>query len=167
MRYCVWIDAKLYVVFMNSLLDIIENIFATQICTVFLWFIVVFWLEIEIQSFLLLLKGPCHTRHLHAQYWDKKILLQKKYIFNQYIFEQFFVVWKDFEMQIQYFDKKMSFYQNIVCENILCDMGLRFIFKPPGRSEYGYEKFVGRLEGFRNSGFGHAPRMGSNWHGWP
>jgi hypothetical protein len=38
-------------------------------------------------------------------------------------------VWKDFEMQLQYFDKKMSlycniflsFYRNIVCRNVSCE----------------------------------------------
>jgi len=42
------------------------------------------------------------------------------------------LVWKDCEMSLQYFEEKKYYYQNvflylycnIVCKNIVCDMGL-------------------------------------------
>ncbi len=91
--------------------------------------------------------GPRHTQYFCTQYCDKKIFFNQ-YFFHRLNWKYLFldtyvpqmsmdtrksslmpVLWKDFEIQLQYFDKKMSFnlfiaisfYLNIVCKNILCD----------------------------------------------
>ncbi len=52
-----------------------------------------------------------------------------KRCFSSYIFpaiwtENLSMAWKYFEGQPQYFDKKISFYRNIECQNDICDEGL-------------------------------------------
>jgi len=36
------------------------------------------------------------------------------------------LVWKYLKMSLQYFKEKISFYLNIVCKNIVCDLGLKW-----------------------------------------